>query len=346
MKKIRILSIDGGGIRGILPGTILTYLEDELKKKTNNPHTSISEYFDFFAGTSTGGILTLIYLIPDENGINKYSARDALKIYLEKGEEIFNVPLRNKIESLGGIIDEKYPEADLEKNLEYYFKKSTLSESLKPCLVPSYDIRNRRAHFFTSIEAKRSKLYDFYLKDVARSASAAPTYFEATRINSRYGTPYSLIDGGVFANNPTLCAYAEARNIAFSKELKNPDKPDKPSAKDMLIFSIGTGDVKEPYTYEEYSDAGMLKWIKPLIDIMMSGNSETVDYQLKKIYETLQPADSLDYHRIQPELIHADSAMDNARKENILALHEDGLNTVTENKEELDLIVDKLIREH
>ncbi len=345
MKKVRILSLDGGGIRGILPGTILTYIEDELKKKSFNPNASISEYFDFFAGTSTGGILSLIYITPDKNGINKYTAKDALNIYLNKGHEIFNIPFRKKIESLGGVIDEKYPEIALEINLKEYFGNIALSQTLKPCLITSYDIRNRRAHFFTSIEAK-SHLYDFYLKDVARSASAAPTYFEATRIKSIYGTPYTLIDGGVFANNPALCAYAEARSIAFSEVLKNEEKPDKPSAKNMLIVSIGTGSVESPYTYKEFSNAGIIKWIKPLIDIMMSGNSETVDYQIKRMFETLKKDDCKDYHRIQPELINADGAMDNAHKNNIQALYEDGLNAVTENKEELDMIVDKLIKNH
>lgn len=341
MSKIRILSLDGGGIRGILPGTIITYLEDELKRKSQDPEKTISDYFDFFAGTSTGGILSLLYLMPDKKGKSKYSAKEALDIYLKNGNEIFNIPLGKKIQSLGGLIDEKYPEKALEAQLENYLGSTTLREVLKPCLITSYDIRNRRAHFFTSIEA-RSRLYNFYLKDVARSASAAPTYFEASRIKSLYGTPYSLIDGGVFANNPALCAYAEARTIHFSQEIHN-KKPDKPSAKDMLIVSIGTGGVESPYTYEEYSDAGMIKWIKPLIDIMMSGNSETVDYQLQRIYGTLENKDCLDYHRIQPELIQADSAMDNANNDNVRSLYEDGLNAVTENKEELDIIIDKLL---
>ncbi len=345
MKKIRILSLDGGGIRGILPGTILTYIEEQLQKKTKNPKASIGQYFDFIAGTSTGGILSLIYLCPDEKGENKFMAREALDIYLDQGDEIFDVSLRKKIESLKGICDEKYSEKELEESLQMYFQETRLSEALKPCLITSYDIRNRKSFFFTSLEAK-SEVRDYYMKDVARATSAAPTYFEASRIKSIYGTPHSLIDGGVFANNPSLCAYAEARNIKFSEVLNDEQKPDTPSAKDMLLVSIGTGSVKQPYHYQEYKDAGVLKWIKPLIDIMMSGNAETVDYQLKKIYETLSRKNCEDYYRIQPKLINADSAMDNGRLENLKALHEDGLLAVAENKEQLDLIVDKLIKNH
>lgn len=345
MSKIRILSLDGGGIRGIIPATILSYIEDELKQKTANPEASIGNYFDFITGTSTGGILALIYLCPDENGRPRYTARDALNMYLQKGDEIFDVSLLKRIESLNGIRDEKYPSKPLEKQLENYFGKTSLSQLLKPCLIPSYDIRNRKAFFFTSLEA-REEIYDFHLKDVARAASAAPTYFEVSKIHSLHGAPYILIDGGVFANNPALCAYAEARKINFNDILKAPQKPEKPTAKEMLIVSIGTGSVKQPYFYEEFKNAGTFKWIRPLIDIMMSGNSETVDYQLKRIYETLSPEDTRDYHRIQPKLINAESAMDNARKENLVALHEDGLLSIAENKPELDNIVDKLIANH
>ena len=100
MRKVRILSIDGGGIRGILPGTILTYIEEQLRNKTGNPDAKIGEYFDFIAGTSTGGILSLVYLCPDEQGNFKYGAKEALDIYLDQGDEIFDVSLGKKLRSI------------------------------------------------------------------------------------------------------------------------------------------------------------------------------------------------------------------------------------------------------
>ena len=89
MKKIRILSIEGGGIRGIIPGTILCYLEEQLQLKDNS-HLKLGDYFDFIAGTSTGGILSCIYLIPTKDGKAKYSAKDALDLYLDHGNKFFN----------------------------------------------------------------------------------------------------------------------------------------------------------------------------------------------------------------------------------------------------------------
>ena len=345
MKKVRILSLDGGGIRGILPGTILTYIEDQLKKKTGNDKATIGQYFDFVAGTSTGGILSLVYVCPDDKGAYKFSAREALDLYLDQGDEIFDVSLKQKLKSMGGVRDEKYDAAELEEALSIRFGETKLSQALKPCLITSYDIRNRKAHFFTSADSG-TEIFDFYFKDVARATSAAPTYFEPARVHSIFGTPHALIDGGVFANNPTLCAYAEARTLDFGSLLKDKNKPTKPTASNMLIVSVGTGGVKKPYHYKEYKDAGMLKWLQPLIDIMMSGNSETVDYQLRQIFDTLKPADKGDYYRIQPIIQNADTAMDNADLDNLKSLHEDGLASVVHYKSQLDEIVEKLIANH
>lgn len=91
MQKIKVLSIDGGGIRGIIPGTILTYVEKQLQTRSKNPGAKLADYFDLIAGTSTGGILTCCYLVPDENGKSKYSADFALDIYLNEGPQIFKV---------------------------------------------------------------------------------------------------------------------------------------------------------------------------------------------------------------------------------------------------------------
>ena len=125
------------------------------------------------------------------------------------------------------------------------------------------------------------------IKDIARATSAAPTYFAPAHIESLNGQIYSLVDGGMFANNPALCAYAEARKTLFSKVLKDADKKDKPTAQDMIIVSLGTGSVKKQYHYNDFKHAGEIKWLEPVIDILMSGNSETVAYQLTQMYLTL-----------------------------------------------------------
>jgi patatin-like phospholipase/acyl hydrolase len=345
-KKIRILSIDGGGIRGILPGVILTFIEERLMAKEGKD-VRLSDYFDMIAGTSTGGILTCTYLLPERDSSGKstrkpkLTAREAVNIYLDRGDDIFNLTFWQKMKSKGGLADEKYDSSQLEKALNDYFGETLLSELLKPCLITSYDIKSRRAQFFNQIDAKKSPTHDFKVRDVARATSAAPTYFEVSKIKSVFGSPFPLIDGGVFANNPTMCAYAEARSTVFSSVLNDPDKTDNPYAKDMIIVSIGTGSSSKPYEYDKAKDWGVIQWIQPIIDIMMSGNSETVNYQLRKIWETTGTPEN--YIRLEPSLYEANSEMDDASAKNLKALHEAGLKFVTDNEKLLESIVDKLI---
>lgn len=339
MPKVKILSIDGGGIRGILPGVVLTRLEEKLQIQSQNKDARLADFFDLLAGTSTGGILTLSYLIPDQNNRPKLRAQEALNLYLKKGGAIFDVGLWQKIKSGGGIFDEKYDEKNLEASLDSTFKDITLKDLLKPCIISSYDVWNGKPHFFKQHKSN-NKIYNFKVKDVARATSAAPTYFEAAQVENEIGTSYTLVDGGTFANNPSMVAYSEARTMTFE------NKCEYPSAKDMLIISIGTGSKSKSYPYDEVKDWGQIQWVKPVIEIMMSGNSEATHYHLSQIFDTLnQQFDKDCYHRLEPEIKSADSQMDNASPKNLKSLNEDALNYISQKEidEELDLIARKLI---
>jgi patatin-like phospholipase/acyl hydrolase len=334
MKKI--LAIDGGGIRGIIPGRVMIALEHELQRRSGNTDARLADYFDFFAGTSTGGILTCLYLCPsaEDPSRPRFSAEQAVNLYVKYGGEIFDVPTWNKLVNFGGARDEKYEADALENRLKEYFGDILLSQLVKPCIVSSYDIENRNAHFFAQHDcAVHGDGRDFLVRDVCRATSAAPTYFEAARVPSRSGVSYALVDGGVFVNNPALSAYSEVRN-----------SDGNPTAKDMLIVSLGTGSVNKPYPYEKAKDWGAVGWIKPIIDIMMSGASETTDYHLKKMFAAVRHSDQ--YIRLQPErFAHASQEMDDASQENIMALLEVGTITAENCREELKRIADILVRE-
>ena len=342
MKKIKILSVDGGGIRGIIPGTILAQLERILQQKSNSTR-KLGDYFDMIAGTSTGGILSCIYLMPDEEGKAKYSAQDAVDLYIKNGHTIFDRNLGQKLTNVAGMVHAKYSDEPLYRLLTTYFGDVTLDKLIKPSLITSYDITERRAVFFTSADARTDNIYNFYVRDVARATSAAPTYFSPAHIQSLNGQMFALVDGGMFANNPALCAYAEARSLEFSKFFNDPGKKDKPSAADMIIVSMGTGSVKKRYRYDEFKNAGELKWLEPVIDILMSGNSETVAYQLTQMYLTLDPENQKNYHRMEPDLKEACSEMDIATTENVNNLYQAGLSFVHDNKSLLEQIADSLL---
>jgi len=337
-KLTSILSVDGGGIRGIIPGQIIVAMEDKLKLRSGNKDARIADYFDLIAGTSTGGILTCAYLCPDLKSPAKpprpkFTASEVVDLYLERGDEIFNIPVNHRIRTAGGILDEKFPVDELEEALKDYFGDIKLSQLLKPCLVTSYDIKRRQAHFFTSHDAVKSEGEDFYVRDVARATSAAPTYFETSRIKSLTNINYPLIDGGVCVNNPALCAFAEVQNKF------------KVASKDMAILSLGTGFEKKSYDYNSSKNWGLIGWVQPLINIMMSGVSEVVDYQLKQIFSAIGVPEQ--YLRINTEFpIGVKPDMDDARQENLDALKELGTETAQKYGKELDLFVDMLMAEN
>lgn len=298
VKHIKVLAIDGGGIRGIIPAMVLAQIE----QMTSRP---VSQLFDLISGTSTGGILSLLLTRPSDKNDNTpaYSASDIIDFYTESGRLIFSADILHKIVSMNGIADERYPYIGIESALKRYLGEYRLSSALTSVLIPSYEIGLRTPFFFKSWNARKPGMenYDFTMWQVARAASAAPTYFEPCRIELDDAAEvdyYSLIDGGVFANNPAMCAYAEARALYGSDN--------------VLMLSLGTGILTRSIPYNQAKNWGLAMWAKPVLDIMFDGVSSTVDYQLKQ----LLPADN--YYRIQASLAElGNDDMDDAGKENI-----------------------------
>ena len=336
-KFTRILSIDGGGIRGIIPAKVLAAVEQKLQEKTRNNNARIADYFDLIAGTSTGGLLTCIYLCPDLDGSRdtpRYSAEEALRLYMDKGDKIFDLTLWQRIRSKGGWRDEKYSADAFEEMLEDYFGDVRLSDLLKPCLITAYDIKRKSTMFFTQHDAGNMDKRNFLIRDVVRATTAAPTYFEAAKIKSLTDVSFPLIDGGVFANNPAMCAFTEV-----GRKVKRRLGTNK-----IVLLSLGTGFLKKPYNYDKVKNWGAVQWIKPLIDIMMSGVSETVDYQLNQLFVAVDKPDR--YLRINSELLFADMGIDNTSSENLLALEQEGTRITKEYNGKLDHFLKLIMRFH
>ena len=348
-KQVRILSIDGGGIRGIIPAYIIKYAESYLQKKA--PGTSIADHFDFIAGTSTGGILTGLYLAPEDetDKKSKYTAADALDFYVQNGNHIFNKSKVKNWKRLWGLINAtEYDSKNLEQLLMAKFGNLLLSKLLKPCLITTYNLNTKSAFFFTSTENTDKR--EFYVRDVLRSTSAAPTYFTPAKIRniSKNGmknpklSKMINLDGGVFANNPTMCAYAEARNTNFKDRNNN-----EPSANDLLILSLGTGGRGYSNANKEKSNSwGLLKWAKLVPDIMMDASIDTVAYQMNEIFHSLGPSQSKNYLRIDTPDKDRNYAIDmsDASSENIQKLLKAGKKTLEHAKiNGLDEFLDELL---
>lgn len=323
-----ILSIDGGGIRGIIPALVLA----EIEERADRP---IAELFDLVAGTSTGGILSLGLTAPGDDDTPRYSASDLVEFYDEEGGDIFQKYGWDMYEkaraTVRSVVDEKYDADNIEQILKDRFGSASLSDALTPVLVPAYEIEQRRPYFFKSHRAKESSERDILMWKAARATSAAPTYFEPFKINIEGPLEYlALIDGGVYANNPAACALVEG-----AADFSAP-----PS--EVFMLSVGTGVNTKSLRYEAVRDWGLLYWVRPLLDVVFDGVSDSVDYQLNALLNAGR--DQRRYYRLQPKLDDATDAMDNASPRNLrsLKLLARDLISISDESDEIDAICEAL----
>jgi patatin-like phospholipase/acyl hydrolase len=322
-RNIRILSIDGGGIRGIVPAGILA----EIERRTAKP---ISTLFDLLAGTSTGGILVLAMVRPDGAKQAAHSANDMIEFYERLGPAIFSKSLAQFLGSADGLIRSKYSDGPIENALQDFFGSSRLSDALTSVFVPSYELRQRTPFFFRSVRAKQDPEFDYPMHTVARSTSAAPTYFPPESISTP-GTNqnYVMIDGGVFANNPAACALVEAR-VQF------------PQAEDFTLVSLGTGALKEPSLMTTTRNWGMAQWARPILDTVLDGVSSTVDYQMAQLLGAREDGTQR-YYRFQPALSSSGQTMDNAAPEALKALQAITASLVEQRSSDIDGLCERLV---
>ena len=294
-ETIRILSIDGGGIRGIIPAMVLAEMEQRTGKPT-------AQLFDLIAGTSTGGILALALTKPGDAGQPQYTATDLVGLYEQQGRTIFARSPWHIVVSLEELRRPKYTADGIETVLQQYFGEARFKDACAPTMITSYNIETRGPYFFKSWQAKADPTRDFPMRAVARATSAAPTYFPPAQVPVQDPTSYApLIDGGVFANNPTLCAYAEARVL-------------HPGTDRFLVVSLGTGQHTRSISYDEAKNWGLAEWAQPLLSVVFDGVSSAVEYQINEL------VGSQNYFRFQADLTMGSDDMDNATPSNIHAL--------------------------
>jgi len=291
----RILSLDGGGIRGLITAIWL----DRLGQALDPP---LWRHFDLVAGTSTGAILACAVA----GGVD---TRRIIRLYSGDGWKVFPSPrsglarrvARFRPTWIGGP---RYRGRGLEDALEAVFDGARF-EDLKPrVLVPAYDTFTGRPVIFKNDRARHRRIL---VRDVCRASAAAPTYFPPHQLRIG-GAKVPLIDGGVVANNPTACAIAEA--VRVNRAGPDQERPAYGLA-DLLVASFGTGDVVRRITGDEARRWSAVRWAEPVIDVLFSGSSDAVDY----IARQLIPREN--YFRFQFPLDREYEAMDNARPKNL-----------------------------
>lgn len=316
-KLIRILAIDGGGVRGIIPALVLA----ELEKRSGKP---VCALFDLLAGASTGAVLVSGLSVPGNGKLPKYRAIDAVNFYKKEAACVFNRPLLHQITTLNNITGPKYPESGIDTVLLKYYGETRLSQTLNELLIPAYDLQFREVFFFTRKKSIAPNNMDFNLKDVVRAATAAPALFPPKLLyNPTDNTKMPMVDGGIFANNPAMCALVEAMKIW----------PDE----NYLVLSLGTGQLDRIISYEKAKKWGLLCWAPNILDILFDGESDTVDHQLKKLL--IQENSFRNYYRFQIPIPQNAQGSDNISVENLELLETLGNNVVDKYTKEIDELV-------
>jgi patatin-like phospholipase/acyl hydrolase len=242
-----ILTLDGGGIKGLATAAILAKLEEDLD-------TKITDHFDLLAGTSTGGIVAIGL------GLGLRPAQ-ILDFYVEKGPQIFCNPA--KIRDLLQWVWRKYPTEPLEQALREVFADKLLGDSKKPLVIPAYDLDREEVYLFKTPHHDRlNRDWKTPAWKVALATSAAPTFFSAhTGVDS-----VRLIDGGIWANNPVIVAVTEAVSM-FKAPLES-----------IRVLSIGT--TRSTVVRGGWlNNGGRLVWATAAVEVIMKAQSFSANTQ-------------------------------------------------------------------
>ena len=222
-KSMKILSIDGGGVKGIVSARILQEIEKRTKKHT-------VQLFNSAIGTSTGGLLVLGLALPNADGSPKNSAEDMVNIYKNYSKKIFQKTFLKNILSGYGLWGAKYDRKNLDIILKNIFQDTKISETLIPVYTPIYSIKDSNIQAINTISAKENKKNDFYIRDVAGATTSAPTYFAPKELdNILDNVHYLAADGGLYANDPEITSILIDIDISPKLNVEN-----------ILLISMGT----------------------------------------------------------------------------------------------------------
>lgn len=266
----RILSLDGGGVRGLYTARLLVRIEEARPDWLSQ--------VDLIAGTSTGAVIALGLAL----GI---PAREIAAMYERSASRIFATSLGERLLDAGGLIGPRYDVRKLAAILRQVFRDTRLSDLAKPVLVPAFDLddetpdparRRWQPKIFHNLRGPGND-GEVLVRDAALYSGAVPVVFAPVD---------GYVDGGVFAANPTLCAIVQTQDKRYF--------PTPPPLSTLRVFSLGTG--KSPlHISDRKLDWGLLQWTRPLLGLVLDAGITVVDYQCRQLLRE-------GYHRLNPWL--------------------------------------------
>ena len=313
-KKIKVLAIDGGGVRGIIAAVIIKAIEDKAGKP-------ITEMFDYITGTSIGGVLAASYVVSKKDGSHLYTSDYIINRWETMLNEVFPQDYWSWVKNSFGVFSSKYDRTGVESLINKLLGENKLTDTMIPISLHALRLEDNMPKTFSTLHACSDQKENFYLKDAVAATAAAPPFFDPKVILDKH-----YIDGVVYANNPVIAGFAE---------LERHDKSITPD--DLMIVSVGTGQVNNYYSYNIYDSYGIWNWVissNNILTILLSAASFGIEYSFSKIF-------SENSYRLQP-IIPAELAAPDKPK-NIKALRKVAEEYVAENQDKIAKIVATLI---
>jgi len=306
-----ILSIDGGGIRGLIPAVVCA----ELEAATGTP---ISDMFDMIVGTSTGSILATGLARPGDGGEPYWCASDTVDIFHEDGPDIFDA---GALGSLDDAVDPRYSLSQLQKPLERRIGPYGLHEARTRVVAPAYDLKGRRPIIFDSEASKHSSSMRVTAANAALASSAAPSYFPPVEVQLGAETAY-CVDGGLYAANPVM--------IGISRALE------RHALDDLFVVSLGTGDSDASIPLGDAEGWGALQWAKPIIASAMDATADVAHRQASSVLSLTR------YLRFDRSLTWASPEMDDAKISNLAALEREAVQLLKDRSDDVEALIETL----
>ncbi len=310
---IRILSLDGGGIRGLISLEVLKYLEERSGKP-------IAELFDVIGGTSTGAIIGTQIVLADDQGHPKHKAGEIIELYDDQVARVFRAPLYHQILTLGGLLGPRYANDEKIVLANEIYADANFRDLLLPVMVPSYSVETAGLQLFTNWSPDYAEMF---VAPLVSAATSGPTYFPGVELDlpSSRGV---YMDGAVFGADPAQEMYLHALEHF----------PDA----DIVLVSLGTGIRKTDVNAQAGERGGLMTWLIPLMGLAVDGRGDLASTWLDRFSKT-QAGEGFHYYRFDIALSDRETSFDDTSPEAVADLRQLGQSLVKQNKDKLDELI-------
>ena len=302
---VTILSIDGGGTKGIIPAILLSQLEHGSEKKT-------TQLFNFMVGVSTGSLLVSLLSAPNAEGTSRYTADEIVKLFEDTSPDVFAASFMHRLKTMSGLIGPRFESGGMERLSQLYFRETRMSQLLSHVAIFAYDLNKKGVVMFTNWRSKQADTSYYNVRDVIQGTTAIMSYFSPKELVDTHGdNKYLLADASFVVNNPSAMAFLFAYNRC-------------PNAKHYVVVSLATG--KYPGLNIQPQTWGIVQWATEMIYSVLQGETAAGTAIMTNLVNVLNATETdktiprVLFVRMNPKISWDQSDPTNANLEHLLTL--------------------------